>query len=253
MRSSTARSGSQSTDDRRSVLKNDARRETLLFSRDDIEESSTQQECETAIPMVKPNDIKQAKWLLTREALRFYTTPQRSIVFNYAKYSGDYSANNTSSAIENETLSSLVFESDMALEDERAAYEASMGNGTIGVVKEGHLNVVKSDTTLFDNLKSSTSKKRYCVLRRLEGEECTFEIRKTASEVPKIPPLKVSTAQIKSTKKGKTVLEIRGGEEKDVILILESEETQMLEEWLVALQTAIAFANKEDALSICSD
>ncbi|EGT32315.1 hypothetical protein CAEBREN_20490 [Caenorhabditis brenneri] len=202
--------------------------------------------------MVKPNDIKQAKWLLTREALRFYTTPQRSIVFNYAKYSGDYSANNTSSAIENETLSSLVFESDMALEDERAAYEASMGNGAIGVVKEGHLNVVKSDTTLFDNLKSSTSKKRYCVLRRLEGEECTFEIRKTASEVPKIPPLKVSTAQIKSTKKGKTVLEIRGGEEKDVILILESEETQMLEEWLVALQTAIAFANKEDALSICS-
>ncbi|CAL2027501.1 unnamed protein product [Caenorhabditis brenneri] len=234
-------------------LENDAQREIVLFPRDDIEESSTQQECETAIPMVKPNDIKQAKWLLTREALRFYTTPQRSIVFNYAKFSGDYSANNTSSAIENETLSSLVFESDMALEDERAAYGASMGNGAIGVVKEGHLNVVKSDTTLFDNLKSSTSKKRYCVLRRLEGGECTFEIRKTATEVPKIPPLKVSTAQIKSTKKGKTVLEIRGGEEKGAILLLESEETQMLEEWLVALQTAIAFANKEDALSICSE
>ncbi|EFO84240.1 hypothetical protein CRE_15603 [Caenorhabditis remanei] len=343
-------------------LENDAQREIVLFPRDDIEECSSVQECETAIPMVKPSDIKQAKWLLTREALRFYTTSQRSIVFNYSKFSGDYSANNTAEMSSflliapqvpqpilapkapqpilapkapqpilapqvpqpiqapqvpqpiltpqapqpiqapqvpqpiltpqapqpiqapqapqpilapqvpqpiqapqvpqpiltpqapqtiNETLSSLVFESDMALEDERAAYGVTT-NGWIGVVKEGNLNVVKSDApTLFDNLKSSSSKRRYCILRRLEGGESTFEIRKLPQEAPKIAPLKVTTAQIKSTKKGKTVLEIRGGDEKCVLL--ESEETQMLEEWLVALQTAIAFANKEDALSICSE
>ncbi|CAI2294693.1 unnamed protein product [Caenorhabditis sp. 36 PRJEB53466] len=231
-------------------LENDAQREIVLFPRDDIEESSMQQESETSVPMVKPTDIKQAKWLLTREALRFYTSPHRSIIFNYSKFSGDYSANNTSSAIENETLSSLVFESDMALEDERAAF--GMVLGTVGIVKEGHLNVIKSDPTLFDNLKSS-SKKRFCVLRRLEGGECTFEIRKTAGEAPKQAPLKVGGAQIKSTKKGKTVLEIeaRGTEEKSILL--ECEDTSQLEEWLVALQTAIAFANKEDALSICSD
>uniref|UniRef100_A0A1I7T4N4 PH domain-containing protein n=1 Tax=Caenorhabditis tropicalis TaxID=1561998 RepID=A0A1I7T4N4_9PELO len=233
-------------------LENDAQREIVLFPRDDIEECSTQVECETAIPMVKSSDIKQAKWLLTREALRFYTTPQRSIVFNYAKFSGDYSANNTSSAIENETLSSLVFESDMALEDERAAYGASIG--AVGVVKEGNLNVVKSDPpTLFDNLKSSSSKKRYCILRRMEGGECTFEIRKTPSESPKIPPMKVTNAQIKSTKKGKTVLEIRGSEDQKSMILLESDDTELLEEWLVALHTVIALANKEDAMSICSE
>uniref|UniRef100_A0A8R1HXF8 Uncharacterized protein n=1 Tax=Caenorhabditis japonica TaxID=281687 RepID=A0A8R1HXF8_CAEJA len=232
-------------------LENDAQREIVLFPRDDIEETSMHQESETVVPMVKPGDIKHAKWLLTREALRFYTAPARSITFNYAKFSGDYSANNTSSVIENETLSSLVFESDMALEDERAAY-GSAQLGAVGIVKEGHLNVVKSDPTLFDNLKSS-SKKRFCILRRLEGGECTFEIRKTPGEAPKQAPLKVGGAQIKSTKKGKTVLEIeaRGSEDKSVLL--ECEETSQLEEWLVALHTAIAFANKEDALSICSE
>ncbi|CAP25082.2 Protein CBG04359 [Caenorhabditis briggsae] len=283
-------------------LENDPQREIVLCPRDDIEvtencenlESSIQQECETAIPMVKPSDIKQAKWLLTREALRFYTQPHRSITFNYANFSGDYSANNTSSCIENETLSSLVFESDMALEDERAAYGASLGIGSVGIVKvskilefwlkiresgpkfpnfgsffikfgvylnpkarfqEGNLNILKSDTpTFIDNLKSWSSKKRYCILRRLEGGECTFEIRKAAQEAPKIAPLKIGSAHIKSTKKGKTVLEIRGGiDEKSACILLESEETQSLEDWLVALQTAIAFANKEDALSICSE
>lgn len=138
----------------------------------------------------------------------------------------------------------------MALEDERAAY--GIAQGAVGIVKEGHLNVVKSDPTLFDNLKSS-AKKRFCVLRRLEGGECTFEIRKTAGETaPKV--VKVAGAQIKSTKKGKTVLEIETtAKDGEKAILLECEETSQLEEWLVALQTAIAFANKEDALSTCSE
>ncbi|CAB3407627.1 unnamed protein product [Caenorhabditis bovis] len=228
-------------------LENDAQREIVLFPRDDIEEVSVNQECETSVPMVKANDILQAKWLLTREALKFYTSPHKSIVFNYAKFSGDYSANNTSSVIENETLSSLVFESDMSLEEERAAF--NMYVGAAGIVKEGFLLVVKSDPTLFDNLKAS--KKRFCVLKRMEGGEITFEIRKSPNEPPKRAPMKVGGAQIKSTKKGKTVLEVSSSEAKSILL--ECDETRELEEWLVALQTAIAFATKEDAISTCSE
>ncbi|CAI5439846.1 unnamed protein product [Caenorhabditis angaria] len=235
-------------------LENDAQREIVLFPRDDIEEVQTGQEDETSIPMIKNNDIIHAKWLLTREALRFYTSPYTSINFNYSKYSGDYSANNTSSAIENETLSSLVFESDMALEDEKSENYNNL-NGAVGIVKEGFLLVVKSDPTLFNNLKPS--KKRFCCLKRLEGGEIIFEVRKTQNEMGKDAPIKVGGAQIKSTKKGKTVLEIEPRNEtpqsESKSLLLECEDTSQLEEWLVALQTAIAFSNKEDALSTCSE
>lgn len=49
----------------------------------------------------------------------------------------------------------------MALEDERAAFGAS-SNGAVGVVKEGNLNVLKSDPpTLFDNLKVLIRAKNY--------------------------------------------------------------------------------------------
>lgn len=246
--------------DRSIQLENDPQRDLVLFPRDDIQESFNAQEPETDVPMITDTDIMNAKWLLTREALRFYTSPKRSIVFNYAKFSGDYTMNNGSSSLESETLSSLVFESDMAIEEERAAYQGGLF-AAVGVIKEGFMMVVKSDPTLFDNLKAA--KKRFCVLKKMEGGDITIEVRKTALEASKRPPLVVVAAQIKSTKKGKTVLEIEAASNddknkstasaSDKSLMLTSEDQTQLEDWLVAIQAAVSFANKEDATSICSE
>ncbi|CAD6184343.1 unnamed protein product [Caenorhabditis auriculariae] len=244
-------------------LENDPQREIILFPRDDIEVTSSSQDQSTATPMVHEADISRSKWLLTREALRFFICSHRSIIFNYSKFSGDYAMGNESS-VESETLSSLVFESDMALEEERAAYQG--GFFAPGSIKEGYLMIVKTDSTLFDNLKSG--KKRFCVLKKHEGGDLTFEVRKAPNDVPKQTPMKVAGAQIKSTKKGKTVLEIEPyREEKDLntsnntatsahdrkALMVACEDQEELEDWLTALQTAIAFSNKEDTLSTCSE
>uniref|UniRef100_A0A1I7X489 PH domain-containing protein n=1 Tax=Heterorhabditis bacteriophora TaxID=37862 RepID=A0A1I7X489_HETBA len=124
------------------------------------------------------------------------------------------------------------------------------------IVKEGYVMIVKSDPSLLDNLKSA--KKRYCILRRLEGGDIAIEIRKTPNDAPKRPPLKINSAQLKCTKKGKTVLEIEPcfveNEKNDKKpLMIASEDSEELSNWLLNVQRAIAIANKGDSISVCSE
>ncbi|CAI4230988.1 unnamed protein product [Auanema sp. JU1783] len=235
-------------------LENDPQREILLFPRDDVQETLVEPDQSTVISPISPEDASNAKWLLTKEAVKLYTSPYKTITFNYNKFVGDYNKMILGSSIENEvSLSSLVFESDMALEEERAAME---GFYLTDVVKEGYVMIVKNESSLLDNLKSI--KKRYCVLRREPGGDIVIETRKTANESPKQAAMKVNSAQLKSMKKGKSVLQIEpcpDGNEKNEQkpLIIASDDSDELSSWLLHLNRAIALANKGDTMSSCSE
>ncbi|GMT03988.1 hypothetical protein PENTCL1PPCAC_26162, partial [Pristionchus entomophagus] len=248
-------------------IDNDPQRELLVFPRDDIEETTINIDQPTAVPAVQPTDLREANWLLTRDALQMYSNPQKSVVFNYSKFSGDYDALlNSSSADMDVALSSLVFESDMAEEEAKAAEEGFILSSD--VIKEGFLQVVKNDPSLLDNLKSE-KKRRWCILRRLEGGTIAFEVQKTPGNATGKPILRVNSAQLRATKKGRTVMEIepcREDEEKAerekekekreegkrLMVVPDSNDPQELSSWLQIINRALALANKSDRLSISS-
>uniref|UniRef100_A0A8R1YPV2 Uncharacterized protein n=1 Tax=Pristionchus pacificus TaxID=54126 RepID=A0A8R1YPV2_PRIPA len=249
-------------------IDNDPQRELLVFPRDDIEETTINIDQPTAIPAVHPTDLRDANWLLTRDALLMYSNPQKSVVFNYSKFSGDYDVlhNSRSSADMDVALSSLVFESDMAEEEAKAAEEGFILSSD--VIKEGFLQVVKNDPSLLDNLKSE-KKRRWCILRRLEGGTIAFEVQKTPGNATGKPILRVNSAQLRATKKGRTVMEIEPCREDDekaerdkerekreegkrLMVVPDSNDPRELSSWLQIINRALALANKSDRISISS-
>ncbi|GMR32743.1 hypothetical protein PMAYCL1PPCAC_02938, partial [Pristionchus mayeri] len=246
-------------------IDNDPQRELLIFPRDDIEETTINIDQPTAIPAVHSTDLREANWLLTRDSLQMYSNPQKSVVFNYSKFSGDYDVlHNSSSADMDVALSSLVFESDMAEEEAKAAEEGFILSSD--VIKEGFLQVVKNDPSLLDNLKSE-KKRRWCILRRLEGGTIAFEVQKTPGNATGKPILRVNSAQLRATKKGRTVMEIepcredekerekekeKREEGKRLMVVPDSNDPQELSSWLQIINRALALANKSDRLSISS-
>uniref|UniRef100_A0A158Q9N1 C2 DOCK-type domain-containing protein n=1 Tax=Enterobius vermicularis TaxID=51028 RepID=A0A158Q9N1_ENTVE len=156
----------------------DSQRELLLFPRDDISVSHEQGE-----PL----------WLLTQEALKLYNSPTKCIEFNYAGFSGDYDSRTDAD------LNALSFESDLALEEERAVFSTS------NVICEGYLFIVP-ESGLLDNFKSA--KKRYCIFRKVDEGKVQLELRKSPSIPPHNPPTPVKQVYLTKTKKGKSVLEV---------------------------------------------
>ncbi|KAK6034163.1 hypothetical protein COOONC_28334 [Cooperia oncophora] len=71
-------------------LENDPQRELLMFPRDDVEELVEVAEAQTVVPMTNHKDMVDTAWLLTRDVLKSFTSPKRSISFNYTKFAGDY-------------------------------------------------------------------------------------------------------------------------------------------------------------------
>ncbi|KAK6025148.1 hypothetical protein OSTOST_08963, partial [Ostertagia ostertagi] len=233
------------------LLENDPQRELLMFPRDDMEELVEVTESQTVIPMVNQKDIADTTWLLTRDAVKSFISPKRSISFNYTKFAGDYDCVNDEAVETDEMLSSLLFECDMVTEEERAVMEnASVSD----VIKEGFVMVL-SETGLLDNFKSA--KRRYCTVKQLGSGEVAVDIRKTRDTLPKRPQMLVQSAQLRSMRKGRTVLEIkpsRASKERAEVrsLTLAFEEDEDLSNWFLALQRALSFVSKGDTLSLGS-
>nr|CDJ91787.1 Pleckstrin homology and Dedicator of cytokinesis domain containing protein [Haemonchus contortus] len=233
------------------LLENDPQRELLMFPRDDVEELVEPAEVPTVLPMTNQKDIVDTTWLLTRDALKSFVSPKRTISFNYAKFAGDYDSVNDEIAETDEMLSSLLFESDMITEEERAAMESA---SVSDVVKEGFVMVL-SETGLLDNFKSA--KRRYCTVKQLGSGEVALDIRKTRDTPPKRPQMIIQSAQLRSMRKGRTVLEIkpsRTSKERAEVrsLTLAFDEDEDLSNWFLALQRAISFVAKGDTLSLGS-
>ncbi|KAK5972965.1 Zizimin [Trichostrongylus colubriformis] len=233
------------------LLENDPQRELLMFPRDDAEEVVQPSESKTVQPMITQKDIVDTTWLLTRDALKSFVSPKRSISFNYAKFAGDYDCVNDETAENDEMLSSLLIESDMISEEERAAMEnASVSD----VIREGFVMVL-SETGLLDNFKSA--KRRYCTVKQQSTGEVSVDIRKTRDTPPKRPQMIVQSAQLRSMRKGRTVLEIkplRTSKERAEVrsLTLAFEEDEDLSDWFLALQRAISSVARGDTLSLGS-
>uniref|UniRef100_A0A0R3QAB6 PH domain-containing protein n=1 Tax=Brugia timori TaxID=42155 RepID=A0A0R3QAB6_9BILA len=60
-----------------SIIENLSQRELLLFPRDDFTEISVSPLERTVMPSLSVREVTDAKWLLTQEALAFYTAPHR--------------------------------------------------------------------------------------------------------------------------------------------------------------------------------
>ncbi|KAK6112243.1 Dock and Zizimin C-2 domain family protein [Brugia pahangi] len=60
-----------------SIIENLSQRELLLFPRDDFTEISVSPLERTVMPSLSVREVTEAKWLLTQEALAFYTAPHR--------------------------------------------------------------------------------------------------------------------------------------------------------------------------------
>jgi len=89
-------------------LEHDKDRDLLLFLRDDIsvarlkqilsnimlhreiKSSQIRRKERTAVPSVRACDLKEAKWLLTKECLQHYSSPNTLINFNYANFGGRF-------------------------------------------------------------------------------------------------------------------------------------------------------------------
>ncbi|CAJ0578720.1 unnamed protein product, partial [Mesorhabditis spiculigera] len=234
------------------LLENDPQRDLLLFPRDDIAETSHQVEPPTEVPSATEADIESARWLLTKEALRLYAAPYSTVEFNYLRFAGDYNTvlENTNSDAD-AALASLVFESDIAQEEEKAVRDGFLMKEKI---KEGWLVVVKTDPTLLDKYKSE--KKRYCVLKRTDNGDITVQISRGPNMPPTKLPLRVSSCQIKKTKKDKTILEMKSQadddtlsgnkEPKDKGISFMSESPNFLEEWNTTVNLALSLKDKGD-------
>lgn len=55
-----------------------------------FQEQSVIAEERTLAPTVTEDHLKEAKWLLTQEALKLYSSPFRILTFNYAQFAGDF-------------------------------------------------------------------------------------------------------------------------------------------------------------------
>lgn len=158
----------------------------------------------TAVSSVTPKKLKEAQWLLTRDALTRYASPNRIVNFNYAKFGGGFKKMEGASP----ALSYLKIESDNA-EERSVAF--GQPTTTLDIIKEGFLVVVPGDSSFVDNFRSE--KKRYCVVRRDDEGRVHIEIQKPATKgnaanVAQLP-LEIKHAMLKTTKKGKTVLQVR--------------------------------------------
>ncbi|KJH42708.1 hypothetical protein DICVIV_11301 [Dictyocaulus viviparus] len=221
-------------------LENDPQRELVMFPRDDLEELVEAMPSRTVVPMVSENDITESAWLLTRDAVKNYIKPKHAIIFNYEKFSGDYD-NLYEEQKDVDYLSSLVLESDMVLEEEKANSETSFTD----IVKEGYVMLFKTDPGLLDNFK--WAKKRYCTVKCLPSGEIGIGISKSRDCPPKHPYMTVHSTQLRSTRKGRTVLEIESSYSatQPRIFLLGFEEEEDLSSWFHLLQRAITVVSKD--------
>ncbi|KAK6034162.1 hypothetical protein COOONC_28333 [Cooperia oncophora] len=65
--------------------------------------------------------------------------------------------------------------------------------------------MVLSEAGLLENFKSA--KRRYCTVKMLSTGEVAVDIRKTRDTPPKRPQMIVQSAELRSMRKGRTVLE----------------------------------------------
>ncbi|KAE9413296.1 hypothetical protein Angca_009317, partial [Angiostrongylus cantonensis] len=231
-------------------LENDPQRELLMFPRDDVEELVETVDGQTVLPMISEKDITESTWLLTRDAVRNFVKPKRTIIFNYAKFSGDYNTLNEESMEADGVLSSLMFESDM-ISEEKTATETPCS----GILKEGYVMVLKTESGLLDNFKST--KRRYSTVKRLSSGEIAIEMRRSRECLPKRPPMVLRSVQLRSARKGRTVLEVKfASTEKDRTelraLTLGFENDEDLSSWFHLLQREIASVAKggDDDMSL---
>jgi hypothetical protein len=70
------------------------------------------------------------------------------------------------------------------------------------ILREGNLMVLPGDS-IVDSFKSE--KKRYCILRRTDDGKIYIEVYKQATQQQLFTPMEIKAAQIKGTKKGKTL------------------------------------------------
>ncbi|KAK0390438.1 hypothetical protein QR680_019352 [Steinernema hermaphroditum] len=220
--------------DKSAQLENDPQRELLLFPRDDLTEVTVGDE--PTFSVVKPED---ASWLLTQECLRHYSDCCKSIRFNYAKFAGDYEYQPSMSI---DDLSTIVFESDLA-EDEKAA-DINQNQLKDETVKEGYLMILPNDVGILDNLKSI--KKRYCTVRKDVESNLILDIQKQAGPTIQANSLTVQSANLKTTKKGKTVMEVAfsAGDRKTAVLASEVENDII--QWCAEMNRFLSGADKED-------
>lgn len=152
-------------------LEHDKDRDLLLFLRDDvsverlnsvsskmshreIKSSHVQRKERTAVPSVRACDLKEAKWLLTKECLQHYSSPNTLINFNYANFSGRFTGYATPGTLHTRIIgmfrfdplavavNPLRFESD----EERNLNQINSNNAFVdAVVKEGYLTVLPGE------------------------------------------------------------------------------------------------------------
>uniref|UniRef100_A0A1I8B8U6 PH domain-containing protein n=1 Tax=Meloidogyne hapla TaxID=6305 RepID=A0A1I8B8U6_MELHA len=216
-------------------LENDRDRDMLLFFRDDVSGSEIYPRERTAVPSIKTRHIEEANWLLAKDALKFYCSPYTVITFNYLKFAGDFKK-----FIAPTLNGYLRFESDIILDEEKLQFaEQNMSNE---VLKEGNLVVLPGDS-IVDSFKSE--KKRYCILRRLDDCKVYIEVYKQNTTQQLFPALEIKSAQIKGTKRGKT-LQVCSVESDKRTLLFSAENESDLQFWLFEIDRAIATKqNKE--------
>ncbi|VDM46045.1 unnamed protein product [Toxocara canis] len=224
-------------------LENDTHRELLLFPRDDIAETIVVPEERTVTPSVDERHKIDARWLLAQEALELYSAPQHMITFSYSRFAGDYP---TDSQEQDLDLQHPVYESDIALEEEKMALE---GQVLSDVIREGYLLVVP-DAGLLDNFKSA--KKRYCVFRRDPEGKVMLDVRKSQTVGSSHPPTVVQQVALKETKKNKNVLEVSSASADRRTLVLTADVDGDLKDWRDEIDRAIAMSRREDTASVSS-
>uniref|UniRef100_A0A914CQ09 Uncharacterized protein n=1 Tax=Acrobeloides nanus TaxID=290746 RepID=A0A914CQ09_9BILA len=227
-------------------LENDRHRDLLLFPRDDFTEVEVAPVEKTVVAPVTAQHLQEAQWLLTKDALRLYSSPYKIIQFNYSEYSGDFKKIETS-----QNFSYLKFETDIALEEEKAA------NGQYfptDVIKEGYLWVLPGDSSFGDVFRSE--KKRYCVLRRQEDGRIFMEISKQPQQQVVQSQIEIKNAMLRTTKKGKTVLQVsptlESSSNDKKALIFAGDADSDLPMWLLEIDRALAWNSKDDTTSLGS-
>nr|CAD2197824.1 unnamed protein product [Meloidogyne enterolobii] len=160
---------------------------------------------------------------------KFYCSPYIVINFNYLKFAGDFKK-----FIAPTLNSYLRFESDIILDEEKLQFaEQNMSNE---VLKEGNLVVLPGDS-IVDSFKSE--KKRYCILRRLDDCKVFIEVYKQNTTQQLFPALEIKSAQIKGTKRGKT-LQVCSVDSDKRTLLFSAENESDLQFWLFEIDRAIA-------------
>ncbi|CAK5095708.1 unnamed protein product [Meloidogyne enterolobii] len=216
-------------------LENDRDRDMLLFFRDDVSGSEIYPRERTAVPSIKTRLIEEANWLLAKDALKFYCSPYIVINFNYLKFAGDFKK-----FIAPTLNSYLRFESDIILDEEKLQFaEQNMSNE---VLKEGNLVVLPGDSIV------DSFKKRYCILRRLDDCKVFIEVYKQNTTQQLFPALEIKSAQIKGTKRGKT-LQVCSVDSDKRTLLFSAENESDLQFWLFEIDRAIATKQNKEIIT----